>query len=216
MNTAPMPTWRSGKAWAVLLVVTVLALFADLATKEWAFNVIAGSPVHIDRAEVLRTGNPSDQIPLHNPVVVVPKVLELTLVANRGAVFGLGAGQRGFFIVFTMVALVLGTLLFCFWTRPREYVAHVAIALLLAGGIGNLYDRVVHACVRDFIHPLPRVKLPFGWEFPWGGREVWPYVSNVADLFLIIGIGILVVRALREPNPKKVVKAGEQTPPASK
>jgi signal peptidase II len=187
----------------VLLVVTALALFADLGSKEWAFNRVAGSPVVIDRAEVLRTGNPSDQIPLHNPVVVAPKLLEFTLVANRGAVFGLGAGQRGFFIVFTLIALVLGTLLFCFWTRPREYVSHVAIALLLAGGIGNLYDRVNFACVRDFIHPLPRVKLPFGWKYPWGGTEVWPYVSNVADLFLIIGIGILVVKALREPGPQK-------------
>jgi len=201
------PTWRSGRAWALLLVVTALGLFADLATKEWAFNRVAGSPVVIDRAEVLRTGNPSDQIPLHNPVVVVPKVLEFTLVANRGAVFGLGAGQRGFFIVFTVIALVLGTALFCFWTKPREYVAHVAIALLLSGGIGNLYDRWFFACVRDFIHPLPRVNLPFGWSFPWGGRQVWPYVSNVADLFLIIGIGILVVRALREPGPQKKAKA---------
>ncbi|HYE61947.1 MAG TPA: signal peptidase II [Phycisphaerales bacterium] len=209
MVTAPKPTWRSGKAWAVLLVVTLLALAADLGTKEWAFNRVAGSPVVIDREEVLRTGNPSDQIPLHNPVVVVPKVLEFTLVANRGAVFGLGAGQRGFFIVFTMIALVLGVLLFCFWTRPREYVSHVAIALLLAGGIGNLYDRVFYACVRDFIHPLPRVKLPFGWTWPWGGRDVWPYVSNVADLFLIVGIGILVVKALREPGPPKKVAKGE-------
>ena len=124
-----------------------------------------------------------------------------------GAVFGLGAGQRGFFIVFTMFALILGTALFCFWTRPREHTAHVAIALLLAGGIGNLYDRVMFACVRDFIHPLPRVKLPFNWSWPWGGRDIWPYVSNVADLFLIIGIAILVVRALREPNPKKTQSA---------
>jgi len=44
------------------------------------------------------------------------------------------------------------------------------------------------------------VDLPFGWSYPWGGTEVWPYVSNIADLFLIIGIGILVIRALRQPK----------------
>ena len=41
-----------------------------------------------------RTGKPSEQIPWHAPVVVVPKLLEFTLVANRGAVFGMGAGHR--------------------------------------------------------------------------------------------------------------------------
>jgi signal peptidase II len=187
----------------------LLGLALDLGSKEWAFRRVAATPVVIDRLEVLRTSQPADQIPLHNPVVVVPSVLEFTLVANRGAVFGLGAGQRAFFIAFTMIALALGVWLFCVWTRPREYVAHVAIGLLLAGGLGNLYDRAMYACVRDFIHPLPRVRLPFGWSWPWGGNEIWPYVSNVADLFLIIGIGILVIRALRDPASKKPVKATE-------
>ncbi len=195
-------TWRSPRAWAVLFIVTLLGLVADLGSKHLAFRYIAGSPVHIDRVEVLRTGQPADQIPLHDPVVVVPRVLELTLVANRGAVFGIGAGKRTFFIVFTVGALCAGLWLFGKWTGPDEHAAHVAIGLLLSGGVGNLYDRVVYACVRDFIHPLPRVHLPFGWSWPWGGTEIWPYVSNVADLFLIIGIGMLVIRALREPRTK--------------
>jgi signal peptidase II len=208
-----MATWRSPRAWAALLIVTVLGLVIDLGSKNLAFRHVAGGPVIINREEVLRTGQPSDQIPLHDPVVMVPKVLEFTLVANRGAVFGMGAGKRTFFIVFTMLALVLGIALFCAWTRPKEHSAHIAIGLLLSGGLGNLYDRVMYACVRDFIHPLPRVKLPFGWSWPWGGREVWPYVSNVADLFLIIGIGILVFRALRDPNTKPPKKP-TPTPPA--
>jgi signal peptidase II len=200
-------TWRSPRAWAVLLIVTLVGLVADLGSKYWAFRHVAGAPVVIDREEVLRTGQPADQIPLHNPVVVVPRLLEFTLVANRGAVFGIGAGKRTFFIVFTIGALGAGLWLFGKWTGPREHAAHAAIGLLLSGGLGNLYDRVVYACVRDFIHPLPRVHLPYGWSWPWGGTEVWPYVSNIADLFLIIGIGVLVIRALREPKPTKAIKA---------
>src|SRR5262245_25538892 len=193
-------TWRSGRAWAVLILVTVLGLAIDLVSKSVAFRCVADVPVEINRDEVLRTHTPSLQIPLHAPVVVVPHALEFTLVANRGAVFGMGAGKRGVFIGFTVVALAFGLLLFATWTRPSEWLAHSAIGLLLAGGLGNLYDRILYACFRDFIHPLPRAELPFGWQWPWGGSEVWPYVSNVADLFLIIGIGILVVRALRHPK----------------
>src|SRR2546423_2197396 len=118
------PTWRCGRAWAVLVIVTLLGLGADLASKSIAFRYVAGTPVKINRDEVLRTHNPAAQIPFHAPVVVVPRVLEFTLVANRGAVFGMGAGKRGVFIVFTLFALAFGLALFGGWTRPREWGAH--------------------------------------------------------------------------------------------
>jgi len=176
----------------------LLGIAVDLATKEVAFRYVAGVPVGVDRQEVLASGrNPGNLVPFHQPVVVIPKVLDFTLVLNPGAVFGIGAGKRWFFMIFTGGALIFGVLLFGAWTRPDERLSHVALGLLLAGGLGNLYDRMFLACVRDFIHPLPDVHLPFGWAFPWGGTEVWPYVSNAADLFLIIGILLLVYRSIR-------------------
>jgi lipoprotein signal peptidase len=56
------------------------------------------------------------------------------------------------------------------------------------------------------------VQLPFGWHYPWGGTEIWPYVSNVADLFLILGIGVLVIRALRNPHSKLNESVGAPAP----
>ncbi|MBL9000058.1 MAG: signal peptidase II [Phycisphaerae bacterium] len=193
-------TWRSPGAWAVLLSVTAVGLFLDLWTKAWAFATIAGSPVEVRREDVLTSTFLGSLIPPHPPVVVIPGVLEFTLVLNPGAVFGMGAGKRWFFVVFTGAALAFGLALFGRWTRPRDRWSHAAIGLLLAGGLGNLYDRLAFACVRDFIHPLPGVRLPFGLRWPWGGDEVWPYVSNIADLWLIIGIGVLMIHAMRSPR----------------
>jgi hypothetical protein len=35
--------------------------------------------------------------------------------------------------------------------------------------------------------------MPFGWRMPLtGGTEIWPYVSNIADLWLLVGIGMLM------------------------
>jgi signal peptidase II len=198
--THAAPTWKSKRAWILLLVVTLVGVVIDLGSKELAFRRIADAPVDVTRADVLAADRLSDLIPHHTPVTVVPGLLDFTLVLNPGAVFGIGAGKRWFFIGFTAIALAFGVMLFATWTRPKEWIAHASIGLLLAGGLGNLYDRLVFACVRDFIHPLPNVNLPFGWSFPWGGRQVWPYVSNVADLFLIIGIGVLVIRAMRAPK----------------
>lgn len=208
---AGRPAFRSRAAWLTLLSVTVAGLAADLLSKWAAFRFIAPSPVQVRRADVLATDNLSRLIPAFEPITIIPNVLDLTLVLNRGAVFGIGAGRRWFFVLFTLAALVLACWMFAKWTRARDRAAHVALGLLISGGLGNLYDRIVFACVRDFIHPLPGVTLPFGWRLPNGEREIWPYVSNVADLWLLIGIGILMWHLWRqgsptarpaEPNPK--------------
>lgn len=182
------PAWTSAPAWALLVTVTILGLAMDLASKTAAFRTVADVPVTVEREQVLATDNLSRLVPQHAPVTVIPRVLDFTLVLNRGAVFGMGAGRRWFFVGFTVLALGFALWMFGRWTRSGDRVAHASIGLLLAGGLGNLYDRLVYACVRDFIHPLPGVRWPFGWSFGGGGREVWPYVSNVADLWLIVGI----------------------------
>lgn len=192
--TGPTPpgAWTSTSAWVVLLAVTLLGLTLDLASKHLAFRHIAPFPVAVSREQVLHAPQLGALIPPHEPVVVVPSLLELTLVLNPGAVFGMGAGRRWFFIAFTVLAVGFAVFVFSRWTRPRDHAAHVGLGLLLAGGLGNLYDRLIYGCVRDFLHPLPHVFLPLGWRWPWGGREVWPYVSNIADLLLIIGISLLL------------------------
>lgn len=184
----PSSSIRAFRAWAVLLVCTVVALALDLGSKYLAFDRIADSPVRVSREAVLSL--PPSQInaivPPHEPVTVVPHLLELKLVLNPGAVFGLGAGGRWFFAAFTVGAIAFALWIFARWTRPRDWFAHVALALVVSGGLGNLYDRLVYACVRDFLHPLYSLTFP-------GGRPVWPYVSNVADAFLLIGIGMLML-----------------------
>jgi signal peptidase II len=195
----------------VFLLTAMAGLLTDLVSKDIAFRTIAEAPVVVERDRVIREWQERRAlgrlVPTHKAVVVVPNLLEFSLVLNPGAVFGIGAGQRWFFVAFTIGALGLAVWMFGMWTRPEDAFAHAAIGLLVAGGIGNLYDRLLYACVRDFIHPVPGVTLPRGWEMPLvGGREVWPYVSNLADLWLLIGIGMLMWylwRAGRREAPKQ-------------
>lgn len=202
------PTWKSPRAWAVLLVVLVAGLAVDLWSKYAAFERIADVPVEIRRDDVMRTEQLGRLIPPHDPVVVIPSVLEFTLVLNPGAVFGLGAGKRLLFIGFTLVAIVMGLWMFAKWTTSRDWLAHASLGLLLSGGLGNLYDRVKFACVRDFIHPLPGVRV--------AGREIWPYVSNVADAFLIVGIIGLMWHLWRSDVEEKKAKSAATKSAASK
>lgn len=205
MTSSALPAWRSRRAWVFLAVVTGVGLVIDLWTKSLAFARVAGARVGIDREVVLASDSLDALIPRHDPVVVVPGLLEFTLVLNPGAVFGVGSGQRWFFVGFTVLALAFAGWIFGAWTRAKDRWAHAAIGLIVAGGLGNLYDRLQFGCVRDFIHPLPGLRLPFGLAWPGGSREVWPYVSNIADLYLLVGIGILLLLNWSRP-PEKVDK----------
>lgn len=204
--------WRSPRAWITLLSVIVLGFAVDVATKYAAFRSVADQPVVIDREQVLAIMEHTPQainrlLPQPAPrVQVVPYVLEFTLVLNPGAVFGMGPGMRWFFKLFTIGALGFATYMFVAWSRRRDWMTHTSIGLLVAGGLGNLYDRWVYGCVRDFIHPLPDVRWPFGLQ-PFGSPELWPYVSNVADKFLILGIAVLFIQIWRDP--------GHMQPPTS-
>jgi signal peptidase II len=194
---AEAPSWTSPVAWCWLLGSVTFGLVTDIWSKYVAFDRIAGFPVTFTREQVLETTPISALIPYHAPVVVVPDLLELTLVLNPGAVFGMGAGRRAFFITFTAVAMIFAVFMFARMTTARDRVSHFAIGLLIAGGLGNLYDRIIYACVRDFLHPLPGVRYPSWTPFGFAGTEVWPYVSNIADLWLIVGIGILMIKSFR-------------------
>lgn len=185
----------------MLAIVVALGTAVDLISKRAAFRHIAEHPVSIERERVLslEPGRISELIPAHEPVVVIPHLLRFELVLNPGAVFGVGPGQRVFFVVFTLAALAFGLWVFARWTRADQWGAHASVGLIMAGGLGNLYDRVVYGCVRDFLHPLPTAPLPFGLKWPGGSEQLWPWVSNVADAFLLVGIGGLIIALWRDP-----------------
>ena len=111
--------------------------------------------------------------------------LNLTLVHNTGAAFSFlseaGGWQRWFFIALTIgvsIALVywLATL-----SRKRRWLA-VALALVLGGALGNLWDRITMGYVIDFIDV-------------YYGTMHWP-AFNVADSAISVGAVMLVIDAI--------------------
>jgi len=180
---------RSKRAIALFLGITLVIFAADQGLKYFAFqtSVIAGEPVQVNRADPAQT-----LIPRHQPLPVVDSVLSLRLLVNEGAVFGLGDGWQWLFILVSIVAA--GVIIRLFWVSPANaYLTHFALALILAGDLGNLYDRLVFNAVRDMLLLFPGMPLPFGLSWPNGERQVWPWVFNVADAALMAGIFLVLV-----------------------
>ncbi|MDY7107494.1 MAG: signal peptidase II [Planctomycetota bacterium] len=180
--------WRHAPAVARFLIVAVILLAADLVTKPLAFEHVAGEPVTMLR-------DPDGQLaplPRHEAVILIPRVLALHLTANEGAVFGLGRGGRWIFIVFSIIACGVIAAVFARSDR-RSWLLHLTLAAILAGALGNLYDRLVHGVVRDMLLLFPGVKLPFGWRWPDGSEGLYPWIFNIADVCLVVGLVILMI-----------------------
>lgn len=190
---------KSGLAIAFFLGVVVFILAADLGLKYWSFSHVAGRQVVLTEEVTVDHRGFWSKYP-HNPTVVVPKVLELRLTTNTGAVFGLGKGNRLLFIAVSIVAT--GVIGLMFWRSPaRAWGMHLALGMILAGALGNLYDRVLYRAVRDMLHMFPGVNLPFGLSWPGGSgggiTEVWPWIFNLADVALMVGVGLVLIATWR-------------------
>jgi signal peptidase II len=130
---------------------------------------------------------------LYERVEVMPG-LNLTLVYNRGAAFSLlsdaGGWQRWFFAIF---ALVVSAVILVWLRRVvrEDRLQGSGLALVLAGAIGNVWDRLQHGHVIDFID------VHYGdWHWP---------AFNVADSAITIGVVLLLADTLlvrREPAPE--------------
>jgi len=187
--------WRSRAAVLRFGLVFVIVLAADLVSKHLAFAHVADLPVDMD----LVREHGIAAIPGHEPIIVVPRVLGLRLTLNEGAIFGLGAGGRWIFVTIGSVALLVVVGLFA-RSRPGQWVTHLALASILAGAIGNLVDRVLYGMVRDLLWLFPGVELPFGWSWPGSaGTGLYPWIFNVADAALVVGVALIAIGVLRAP-----------------
>lgn len=120
------------------------------------------------------------------PYVVIPDFFALVHVTNTGAAFGSFRNNNTFFVVLSCAALLFVTALLL-RRRSRDFVRDLSLALLLAGVLGNLTDRLIHGHVIDF--------LLFDLHVPLA--HPWP-AFNVADSCICIAVFCFVIHSLRE------------------
>ena len=86
-------------------------------------------------------------------VDVINNILRFRYVENTGAVFGSFATQTMLLTIFSVVLLVF-TIVFLIKNKDKSKFVNVCLLLMIAGGIGNIIDRIRLKYVVDFIEPL--------------------------------------------------------------
>lgn len=202
-------------AHVTLWTTAILALAADLWSKHWAFSTLS---------------HDESQLGLFGLVTYQRSL-------NDGALFGMGKGLVPLFIVASILAVVF-ILYFFACSHRKQRVLHIALGFVLAGALGNMFDRtfmradrliftdetgraesVLGAIVgdphadpiqvgawpdgscpqtydrRDLAEP-PRslgVVRDFIKFQPVAGRDIWPWIFNIADALLVVGVGLLFI-----------------------
>ncbi len=153
----------------ILATILGVVLTLDRITKVWAEEVLVSRSME-----------------------VLGGLLPLTLAYNKGAAFGMSIGEdsRWFFIPVTFVALGLLVVLFR-QAEAEDRLRHVSLSLVMAGALGNLYDRIfISEGVVDFLGP---VDLGF-WHFP---------IFNVADISITCGAILLAISFWQEERRER-------------
>ena len=118
----------------------------------------------------------------------------LVLAYNKGAAFSFladaGGWQRWFFIILTLA--ISSVLIWMLRNNRGNRLLSIALALVIGGAFGNLYDRVAYGHVVDFIQ----------WHV---AGYYWP-AFNVADSSICIGAGLLIFDSFRKPAAEQEAK----------
>jgi len=151
-----MPDVRKGSL--IWLVLSALVIVLDQLTKWVAVS----------------------ELQLYQQVPIIDDLFSFTLAYNTGAAFSFLADASGWQRwLFAVIAVVVSIVL-CVWlARRSEKLEAIALALILGGAIGNLYDRVIHGKVTDFI----LVHWQQSWFFP---------AFNIADSAITVGAALLL------------------------
>ena len=159
-----------------LLLAIALPLFAlDQLTKWWVVE---------------------HMVPYDDPRPVIENFFYLCHWQNTGAAFSIGTGNNWFFVVLSAVTLVA---LLAFYARGvfKDFLSRLGVALLVAGILGNLTDRLRFHHVVDFL----LVDLHVRFANPWPA-------FNVADSCIFIATGCFIVASLRESRGGKMTNVG--------
>lgn len=114
---------------------------------------------------------------------VIEGFWHFTYIRNPGAAFGLFAEKTWFFLMITVFILFVIIYLQYTWGKENIWLS-LGLGLIAGGAVGNFIDRLQTGLVIDFI------------DF----RGIWPYVFNIADAAIVIGMILLAWQILVSEN----------------
>lgn len=166
------------KRHAIFIVISLFSFLIDRITKHLAVSLLKG----------------------RHSVTIIDNFLDLTYVENRGAAFGLFSNIDSMFRIPVLTLVAFFALIFIVYIYIKlsreEWISRYSLSLILGGAIGNIWDRLLHGYVVDFI------------DAHYYRNFTWP-TFNFADITISIGAGLIILSMIAG-GIKKDKEGGQQ------
>ena len=120
--------------------------------------------------------------------IFLSKFLNISLIWNEGIAFGLLSFEEIYFYNFLTVLIFIIIIALIYMTIKSEGFKKYSYIMVLGGALGNIFDRILHRAVPDFI------------DFHVGSFH-W-FIFNVADIFITLGVFFMVIVELTDKKQK--------------
>ena len=147
---------RKKHIWASIMILLIVAF--DQVTKRLAESALMGGKI----------------------VTLLPGAVQLRYARNTGMAFSLFSGARWVFVALTALVCA-GVLFYMFRNKCRSLWGYWSLGVLVAGGLGNLIDRVAQGYVVDFLYFILI-------DFP---------IFNVADCYVTVATAVLLILLMK-------------------
>lgn len=122
----------------------------------------------------------------YNDVVIIKNIFSLSYLENRGAAWGIFQGKTIFLLSITII-IIIGIIYFLFKFKPKNKLMRISLSFIIGGALGNMYDRLVHKYVVDFIY--------------FHCKDVYSFPTfNVADMSVVVGTILLALCLIKDDN----------------
>ena len=117
----------------------------------------------------------------NSSITIIQGILSFTYVENTGGAFGIGNNSTIMFILVNVIVITIITKFIISKKDDLPIKILIGLGLILAGGIGNLIDRISRGFVIDYIDFNPLIKYP---------------AFNIADICVVIGCIIIAINLI--------------------
>ena len=124
----------------------------------------------------------------NNLEIKISSFINLNLIWNKGIAFGLFSyGEKFEYNLLTGLIIMIISIVFWMIIKTKGLEKY-GFLMILGGALGNIFDRLYHSAVPDFIDIYYK-------NFHW-------FVFNVADIFITVGVLMLIINEITIKNPK--------------
>lgn len=143
-------------------IIIIIGFILDRITKVWAVNTLSGK----------------------GDIIILKDIFSFSYVENRGAAFGFFQNKVILLSIITFL-VVCGIIYYLLKYKPKSILFRISVSLILAGALGNFFDRITYKYVVDFI------------LFHY--KDVYYFPNfNIADTMVVIGTFLLALYIIKD------------------